>query len=950
MRNRAGVTLLVAAMACMLTPTYAQTEVPWAVRIQPEVRPRPIQIDRGAAALEQTLKKLQSRASVLMIDAHPDDEDGSLLAYESRGRGARVALLTLNRGEGGQNAMGPDLSDALGLVRTEELLAADDYYGAQQYFTSAVDFGFSKSRRNTLKAWGHKQILGEVVRTIRTVRPLVIVSVFVGGPTDGHGNHQAAGELAQEAFAAAGDPKMFPDQIREGLEPWQPLKDYARVPRHTNVDSANSLSDMGAVGFGKIFDYANSRTYPLRFFNYVTQRWHDGALSADLTVPEGTYDSWLGGTFVQIGRQGLGEQKSQTGGVTPPPPGPEDVSYHLVASRVREAPSDKSMFSGIDTSLAGIATIASAHDTGFLRAGLRTVQKYVDGAAAAFDPRNLDHCAPELAAGAEATDHLIAAVQSSVLGAAAKASILHELQVKKAQFNTALQESLGLAVRASVVNANPTAMEQMFGPSTSRVITGGETVKIEVRASNMGSQKVAVQRVWLQTPENEHWGVSEDAAAPAALNGNSVASVDFQTTAPIDAKPTAPYFSRENQEQLTYSIHDAKYLGRPLAPYPVTGWVEFAYKGATIQAGQVVQTFQREVGYGSVGVPLVVVPPVSAWIPLRRSVVRTSATSFPLGVVVHADVNGGASGKLVLRLPTGWTSRPAVGSFSVPKAGQSETVNFEINPTEVEDRSYEIQAVATYKGHEYQNGYETVGYTGLRPYYLYRRAAFTTTGANLEIPPQLKVGFVVGTGSSVVQALGGVGINATIISATDIASADLTKFDAIVIGVRAYSVRPELRTYNQRLLDYVHDGGTLIVQYQAGDYNHGYAPYPLTVGIGPYATVTNEKSDVRILAPEDRAFTWPNHITEKDFAGWIEERGHGFATSWGQQWTPLVEMHDDGQSPQRGGLLVSKYGRGHYVYDSVALYRQLPQGVPGAYRILVNLLSLDRSPQKSPKK
>lgn len=936
------------ATVCTLGALPAHAQPPWATSIRPEVRVRPIQMDRGAAGLEQSLQKLRSRASVLMIDAHPDDEDGSLLAYESRGRGARVALLTLNRGEGGQNAMGPDLLDALGLVRTEELLAADNYYGAQQYFTSAVDFGFSKSRRHTLAKWGHQKILGEVVRVIRTVRPLVVVSVFVGGPTDGHGNHQSAGELAQEAFAAAGNPKMFPEQLRDGLTPWQPLKDYVRVPHETDVDSANNLSDMGAVGFGKIFDYANNRTYPLRFFNYVTQRWHNGQLSTDLLVPEGTYDPWLGGSFVQISREGLGEQKSQTGGVTPPPPGPVDVPYHLVATRVREVASDRSMFSGINTTLSGIAEAAHGQEDTFLVVGLRTIQQHVDAALAAFDPNHLERCAPELAAGEEATDKLISAVNASALGDDAKSSVVHELEIKKAQFNTALAQALGLVVRASVVNASPTPMERMFGPSTSRVVVGGEAARVEVRASNAGPAPVRIQKVWIDTPSGEHWSVSPAGSSPKSLDGNSVATAGFRVVVPSNAEPTAPYFSRTSPQQLNYTIHDAKYLGLPVAPYPVAGWVEFGYRDVTIRVGQVVQTFQREVGYGNVGEPLVVVPAVSVWMPLRKSVVRTSASAFPLGVLVHTDANGGASGQLSLRLPAGWSSQPAIATYSLAKAGQSEMVHFTINPARVQERSYDISAVATYHGHQYTSGYQQVGYPGLRPYDLYRPASLSVTGVSLHVPPHLSVGYVAGTGSSVPQALGEIGIDTGAISAKDLASGNLTKFSAIVIGVRAYSVRPELQTYNQRLLDYVKKGGTVIVQYQSNEYNNNYAPYPLTVGIGPYATVTDEDSAVDILNPAARAFTWPNRITKADFTGWVEERGHGFATSWDRRWNALLEMHDDGQPQQRGGLLVTQYGKGHYVYDSIALYRQLAQGVPGAYRIFVNLLSLGSSADGNP--
>ena len=265
------VTVLIAGL-CAASGAFAQ--LPYSTSIQPTAISHEIPINRGSAALWQSLKKLHTRASLIMITAHPDDEDGGMLAYESRGQGARVTLLTLNRGEGGANVMSPNYFDALGLVRTMELLAADRYYGVDQYWTRVIDYGFSKTKAESIGKWTHDRVLYDVVRVVRTVRPLVITSVFVGGPSDGHGNHQTAGAMAQEVFKAAGDPNVFPDQIEAGLRPWTPLKDYARAP-------------MGRRG---------------------------NNLSANLEVPEGSYDPVLGASYQQISREGLGYQKSQNGG------------------------------------------------------------------------------------------------------------------------------------------------------------------------------------------------------------------------------------------------------------------------------------------------------------------------------------------------------------------------------------------------------------------------------------------------------------------------------------------------------------------------------------------------------------------------------------------------------------------------------------------------------------
>src|SRR5882762_1923486 len=276
---------------------------------------RQIPPDRGAAGTWQLLKKLHTRASLLMIVAHPDDEDGATLAYEGRGLGVRTNLMTLNRGEGGANVMSSDLWDALGLVRTEELLQAGRYYGLDgQYFSSMADYGFSKSLQEALGQWGHDRVLEEAVRVVRTVRPLVVCSVFVGGPTDVHGQHATAGLLAQEVFKAAGDPKMFPDQIKAGLLPWSPIKTYARVPFFRTSEKGS-------------YDYANHTWGPLGVTNHLTGKWEPGKVATTLTIPVGTFDDLIGQTYLQVAREGLGYQKSQNGGGEVPLPGPQAAMY-----------------------------------------------------------------------------------------------------------------------------------------------------------------------------------------------------------------------------------------------------------------------------------------------------------------------------------------------------------------------------------------------------------------------------------------------------------------------------------------------------------------------------------------------------------------------------------------------------------------------------------------------
>ncbi|MGH9742545.1 MAG: PIG-L family deacetylase, partial [Candidatus Acidiferrum sp.] len=397
---RRGIIAAACALGLLVVVGTVRPQSPQNVAITASPRAREVEPNRGAAALWQTLLKLHTRASLIMIDAHPDDEDGGMMAYESRGQGARVALLTLNRGEAGQNLMNSDYWEALGLVRTQELLAADQYYGANQYFTRVIDFGFSKSKEETLQEWTHERTLGDVVRVIRTVRPLVITSVFVGGPSDGHGNHQVSGETAQEAFNEAGDPNKFPEQIREGLRPWTPLKDFARVPTF-------------AIRGNEIWDYANGHTYPLHFYNYISGQWIEGQLSTNVVIPEGDYDPLLAGSFAQIARQGLGFQKTQNGGVNPPAPGPDDSDYHLLGSRVSATAHEDSLFSGINVSLGGIAELARGQNDSFLKEGLEKLSASVGQAMKQFDARHPEAIAPVLAEGAKANLALISQVESS---------------------------------------------------------------------------------------------------------------------------------------------------------------------------------------------------------------------------------------------------------------------------------------------------------------------------------------------------------------------------------------------------------------------------------------------------------------------------------------------------------------------------------------------------------
>ncbi|QOY91324.1 PIG-L family deacetylase [Paludibaculum fermentans] len=896
------------SVALLLTAGLAWGQAPYETEIRPSEVQHEISVNRGSAALWQSLKKLHTRASLMMITAHPDDEDGGMLAYESRGLGARVSLLTLNRGEGGANVMSPDFFDALGLVRTMELLQAGRHYGVDQFWTRVVDYGFSKTKAESIGKWTHDRVLFDVVKVVREVRPLVITSVFVGGPSDGHGNHETAGAMAQEVFRAAGDPSVFPEQIQAGLKPWSPVKDYARVP---------------------------------------FRRQGANELAVNVRVPEGTYDPLLGYSYVQVAREGLGLQKSQNGGGAMPRAGEVSTGYHRFGSTVDAKETEAGFFDGIDVTLAGIASLAKGGDAAFLRPGLEKMNAAVEEAMAKFSAVKPEATAPSLAAGLKDTVALIAAVEKSGLDAESKYNVLHELRIKQVQFNNALAQALGLAVYGTVApEKEPDPMYAMFmgDPDTMRVAIPRQTFGVNVRAVNPSAVPVTLERVSLEA-SGQSWPVAKVSGGPLGpIAGNLPVDTKFSVKVPGDSVYTRAYFSRPDLEQPFYTIDDARWTNRPLAPYPLAAWADFRYQGVPIRIGQVVQTVKRENGFGPVFEPLAVGPAIGVAIEPRAGVVPLEATAFPVKVTVHSNVKGPAKGVVRLELPAGWKSEPAVGAFQTAAEGQDQSLTFLVTPSQLGRKVYPITATAEYEGRRYQEGYQLTGYAGLRPYFLYRPATYKTSGVDVKIAPELRVAYVMGSGDEVPASLEHLGVKVTSLSAADVVSGDLSRFDVVLLGVRAYAARPELSVSNNRLLEYVQQGGVMIVQYNTPEFDHNFGPYPYEMGRNP-EEVTDEASRVEILKPEHPLFAWPNRITEKDFEGWVEERGSKWMKSWDAHYEALLETHDADQPPQKGGLLYAKYGKGVYIYNAYAFYRQLPEGVDGAYRIFANMLSLAKNPK-----
>jgi LmbE family N-acetylglucosaminyl deacetylase len=896
----------------------------------------PLRFDSGSAGLWQSLQKLHTRSSLIAIVAHPDDEDGGMLTYESRGQGADATLLTLNRGEGGQNVMSFDYWDQLGLVRTQELLSADNYYGVHQYWTRVADFGFSKTIEESMKTWGHDRVLYDVVRVVRMTRPLVVTSTFAGNVSDGHGQHQVSGEMTQEVFNAAADPNVFPDQIAAGLLPWKPLKVYARVP-------FARVTDKG------IYDYATGHWEPVRFRNYVNGTWIQGIPSTTLEIPEGNYNALLGHSYITIAREGLGEQKSQNGGVGAPTIRPFSSPYHLYASRVSATlpAHEEGFFDGIDTSLAGIADYAPSDQQAAWRARLNRLNASVEKTIAAFNAIDPAKSAPALAQGLAQIDSLIADLAKSDLPAEAKYNMSHELLVKQAQFNTALEQALGLSVLATLTPPGGAIARGPYGDlasePTSQTVIPGESFSVNVHIANQSGQSIGIDRAELISHAGDGWTFAAKAPLHGELAGGEARDQVVAVMVPATAELTRPYFSRPSIEQSYYDIRDAKDLNLPTTPYPLSAEVHYTYDGVAATLEGVVQTIHRYTGPGPVLEPLLVAPAISVAVSPQAGIVPLAGAALQLQVTVHSSVKGPAQGAVRLELPKDWRSEPESAQFSLAGDGDEQVLTFNIVPQSLRAQPYTITAVAEYNGQQFKQGFVTTGYVGLRPYPYYRDAVYRTSGVDVQVAPQLKVAYITGTGDDVARSMQDLGIHVTFLSAEDIAKGDLSSYDVIVLGIRAYAARPELRTNNHRLLDYVKNGGTLIVQYQTGEYDHNYAPYPLSLSSDP-EKVIEENGEVSILSPSDPLLSWPNKITLADYQNWVEERGHGFIRTWDSRYSAPTEMHDAGQDPQKGGLLYASYGKGTYIYMSYAFFRQMPEGVPGAFCIMANLLSAGKNP------
>jgi hypothetical protein len=689
-----------------------------------------------------------------------------------------------------------------------------------------------------------------------------------------------------------------------------------------------------------MFDYATGKLAPVRFYNYVTQTWTDHPLSRDVKIPTGSYDPVLGRSYGQIANQGWGEQKSQNGGGNPSLSGSSESEYHRWATSVEGLTGvQDSFFTGIPTGVEGIASLVPAPAPDWLKTGLAAMAAQIASAQKQYNPENPEAIAPTLKSGYQAALTLKERVAASTLASDDKANLDAELDLKIEQFQQALALALGLDLQAFTTQTAAVTSRGPFGggiEETSRSVSPGEPLQVRVHTGNATAAATVhakLERVWLASSDGKPW-----TTAPAATETSPGSDVTLEARVPETAQPTEPYFTRPSIEQPFYDVSNPAWRGRSFAPYPLAAWAEFRYEGLPILLGEVVQTMQRQGGIGGVFEPLVVTPKIGVRVSPESQILPLDGSALPVRVTVHTE--GAAEGKVHLVLPAGWAATPTEAEFHRKVYGDTAAILFEVKPpAAIPDATVAIQAEADSSGHTYRSGWQRIGYSGLRPYNQYLKAEIKTRAVDVKLAPGLRIGYVMGTGDTVPEAMEGLGLTPHLLTTQELQSGDLSAFDTIVLGIRAYSARPELGMVQSRLDSFVEGGGTLIVQYQSNTFP---APFQLSLGRIP-ERVVEENAPVKILAPDNPLMAWPNAITSHDFDGWVEERGHSFLDTWDPAYTALTETADQGQDPQRGGLLVAHPGKGTYIYVAYALHRQLPELVPGAYRILANLLSAGKN-------
>lgn len=861
-----------------------------AIPVRTQVRPV---YDMGAIGLAQVLKRLQTTASAMHTGAHPDDEDSGLLAYLARKEEARTVYLALNRGEGGQNVIGSDLFENLGVIRSEELLQARRLDGGQQMFTSVMDYGFSKTRAEATRIWGEQLVLGDMVRAIRKFRPLVVIARFTGTPADGHGHHQMSGYLTPIAFKAAADPNQFPEQISEGLQPWQAKKLYVSQSFSSNAQNAPTL-----------------------------------------TLNTGEYNSLTGRSFYEIAAEGRSQHKTQEMGSLELR-GKMTSGVRLLDSKVEKVEKESSVFDGIDVSIKGIAAIAN-DDNGELKKNLAALQSTAKKALDEYQPYEPEKLIPRLVEGYK----LAKAAERSARNPDSKRLCFE----KQTEFAHAIQLASGIIVDSI---------------SDTETVVPGDSANVSVRVFAPESSLLKVSAVTINTPQG--WKVAqstEPATQESAFRPrreNAVSSSFFSVTAPLDSTYTQPYWLETPKGKnfgFDWSVKDAE-KNMPFQSPLMTADVNIDVAGETILVTRPVQYRYADPIRGELRRDVNVVPGISVALDSNLLISPSSPKTSKERIVVSVTNNSPreTKGTLKFNLPSGWSASPATSDFALKARGEKTAVAFIVTiPANAKPGNYKMSVVADVGGKIYDKTMQTIAYPHIQTHRRYNMSEVSVKILDLKVAP-VRVGYIMGSGDSVPEAIMRLGLSVSLLEEKDLSTGDLSRFDTIVVGIRASQVRPDFVANNGRLMEFVKNGGTMIVQYQQSEYiQNNLEPFPAKMESVVNGTqrvsnlrVTDENAAVKVLVPGNPIFNFPNKIGAGDWDNWIQERNLYCFTEFDPRYTALLESHDEGEGANNGGMMYANIGKGKYVYTAYSWFRQLPVGTPGAYRIFANMLSLPKA-------
>ncbi len=858
------------------TPLLAIAAAAWLAAAVPaaQLRVQPVGERPGDVALRLMLRKLTTVGTFMQAVAHPDDEDNVLLARLGHGRGMRTVVVSATRGEGGQNEIGPELSESLSVLRTEELLAAHRFDGAEQFFTRAVDFGYSFSVEESITRWGRTEIVGDFVRHIRATRPHVVAAFVCGGDGGGQ-HHQASTALTIEAVRDAADPSKYREQLRDGLRPWRVLRLFC------------------TKGFGGPDEGPDL-----------------------LTVDGREFDPLIGRTYAELGTEARSMHKCQ--GTTQLVPLPGDVRgrvYRLVDDGNAPAAHPlQTMFDGIDTSIEGLAKHAPGDEA--IAFALRGISK-----AAAMG---------ELAPGLRAVREL----RRRLAGTRAHDSGLDEIDFRLAQKEQQFERALLLSRKV-----------RLEAIADDGVVVAGQPVKVTAVAASHDAAGIVVRFV--------SFGGLTASAAPCQGTATAGSPIACKVEARVAAAgPTTIYWAAREDATARYDfapLPPSVPFGAPFAPSPFTARFELAIEGLPVNVDQPIEYRYSDVVAGEKRMELHVVPAFAVALspPIVILPTEPSASADRARTVRVSVTNSGkgpASGDVRLQVPDGFTVSPPRTAVQFSREDEVVTVEFRVSPPPgVRPGAHVINATFTSAPGDpgSRAGFDVIEYPHIRRRHLVRPASARLKAIDVRVAPRLRVGYVMGVGDQVPQAIEQLGVPVQLIGPDELAAGDLSTYHVIVTGVRAYERRADLRANNHRLLAYAERGGTVLVQYNKFEFNEAqYGPYPAKVSAG---RIADENAPVEVLVPDHPVFNRPNRIDADTWKGWVQERGLYFLGERDRRYVDLVRMTDPfpfNAGPKTGALVEARVGEGRWIYVGLGLWRQLPAGTDGAYRLLANLLSI----------